>query len=62
MTDVPTRTGFADRLLGLLVDIAIPAGALLITFGVWQIYHPAAFIVGGAFLLVGGWQAARKGA
>jgi len=35
---------------------------LLITFGVWQLNHPAAFIVGGAFLLAGGWIAARKGA
>jgi hypothetical protein len=51
-----------SRLSEIVTDLAGVAGASLITFGVWRIYDPAAFIVGGAFLLVGAWLAARRSA
>lgn len=44
----------------LLIDVAGVAGAASITFGAWLIYHPGAFIVGGACLVVGAWLASRK--
>lgn len=49
------------KLGDLVIDAAIVAGAGLITYGVWLIYQPAAFIVGGLFLLGGGWLFASRG-
>ena len=53
---------FADRIGGILVDVAFVGGSVSITAGAWQIYHPAAFIVGGILLLSGASLAARRGA
>lgn len=36
------------------------AGTASITFGAWQVYHPAGYIVGGMILLVGAVISARK--
>ena len=49
-----------NRLSEFATDAAAAAGAGLITFGVAMINRPAAFIVAGAFLLVGAWLFARK--
>jgi hypothetical protein len=43
----------------ILIDIAGLTGAALVSFGAWQIYRPAGFIVGGVFLLVGSFLTAR---
>jgi hypothetical protein len=43
------------------VDVAGALGAASITYGAWQVYHPAAFIAGGLFLLIAAWLLARKG-
>jgi hypothetical protein len=51
-----------NRLADLALDAAALVGAALITYGVWLIYQPAAFIVAGAFVLTGAWLAARRGA
>jgi hypothetical protein len=48
------------RLGELVTDAAALVGAGLITYGVWLINRPAAFIVAGGFLLAGAWLAARK--
>ncbi len=37
------------------VDAAGLAGAGLIAYGAWQVYHPAGFIVGGVLLVAGAW-------
>lgn len=42
-------------------DLAGLAGVGSIAYGCWAIYHPAGFIVGGAFLLAGCWLAVRAG-
>lgn len=40
-------------------DVAAIAGVGLISYGVWQIYHPAGLIVIGAWLVVGSLILAR---
>lgn len=66
MTDHDLRPSSPRALLvmlgSLLVDATAIGGAGSITVGAWQIFHPAAFIVGGAFLLTAAWLAARRGA
>lgn len=57
----PEPGGTRFRPGGALVTGAIFAGAGLISYGAWLIYHPAAFIVGGGFLLCGGWMFASRG-
>lgn len=60
---MPEPTGptpVANRLADLAADAAGLAGAGLVTAGAWQIYHPAAYLVGGAFLLMGAWLNARR--
>ena len=39
-------------LLTLLRDLTGLAGAGLISYGTWQIFHPAGLIVGGALLFL----------
>lgn len=56
----PSRTPFASRVGELLLDVVGLGGAGLITYGAHLVYHPAGFIVGGAFLLGGVWLVARK--
>jgi len=51
-------SAIGDRLL----EAAFVAGAGLIIVGVWQVYHPAAYIIAGVFLLAGAWLIARKSA
>ncbi|MGC1300920.1 MAG: hypothetical protein WA840_00975 [Caulobacteraceae bacterium] len=60
MTEASQRTPFAAQLAGAVLDAAAFAGAGLIVFGVDLIYRPAAFIVGGVFLLGGAWLIARR--
>lgn len=40
-------------------DATLVAGAAAVSYGVWQIYVPAGWIVGGMLLLAGGWLLAR---
>jgi hypothetical protein len=49
-----------NRLADLALDAAGVAGAGLITFGTWQVYHPAGFIVAGVLMLAGVWLLARR--
>ena len=58
----PTMPGIADRVADLMTDVAGFGGAVAVTYGAGQIYHPAGFIVGGLFLLAGAWLNARKSA
>jgi hypothetical protein len=47
-------TGTGPSYLASLVRDIVGLGAVAsVTFGVWQIYAPAAWIVGGFFLLAG---------
>ena len=55
------QAGGTSRLKDLVEDGAALIGAGSITYGAHLIYEPSAFIVGGLFLLVGAWLAARKG-
>ena len=41
-------------------DIALVLGFLMLIYGIWQIYMPAAFITGGILLLLFGFPP-RKG-
>jgi hypothetical protein len=61
MSDESTSAG-ASRLSDLALDGAAIGGAGLITIGAHMIYQPAAFIVGGLFLLGGAWLTARRAA
>lgn len=56
-----SRASFSVLISGAAVDAAALTGAGSITAGAWQIFHPAAFIVAGLFLLSGAWLAARRG-
>jgi hypothetical protein len=62
MSETGPGAGSRRRLADLVTDGAGIAGAALITYGVWLVHHPAAFIVAGSFLLIGAWLTARKGA
>lgn len=42
--------------VALLTDGAGLAGVGLVSYGTWQIYHPAGLIVFGAFLFAGSWR------
>lgn len=44
----------------VLRDIGGLAGIGLLSFGAWQAYQPAGYIVAGALLLVGAWIAGSK--
>lgn len=44
----------------MLRDVGGLAGVGLVSYGAWDAYHPAGFIVGGALLLAGAWIAAAK--
>lgn len=41
----------------LLADLVVLAGIAGAVFGVWQIWPPAAWVVGGAALAFAGWRA-----
>lgn len=43
--------GFKKKIKTMIDDLLFAAGALLISFGVYQIYIPAGYIVLGAFLI-----------
>jgi hypothetical protein len=43
-----------------LIDVAGLIGAGSVTYGVWLVYHPAAFIIGGVMILIAAWLAAPK--
>lgn len=58
----PQRPPRSTSLGEILTDLATLGGVISITFGAWQIYQPAGFIVGGTFLLTGAWFAARRSA
>lgn len=47
---------------GWAPDALMLSGVAGIAYGAWLVYAPAGFIVGGAFMLVGGVLAARRGA
>lgn len=49
-----------DFVSGWTPDTMMAAGAGCITYGVWLVYAPAGFVVGGGFLLTAGVLAARK--
>lgn len=48
------------KLLPYLRDGFMVAGAGLITYGVWQLHPPSAFIVGGGLLLAVGLAGALR--
>jgi len=62
MTNQSPRPQRAQFLAERALEAAFVAGAGLIIYGIWDIYHPAAFIVAGAFLLCGAFMIARKSA
>lgn len=41
-------------------DIAGVMGAGMVSFGTWEVFHPAGVIVSGAFLLGGAWLSAKR--
>lgn len=43
----------AAALPDLVRDVVGMAGAALVSYGAWQVYQPAGFIVGGAMLIAG---------
>ena len=43
----------------VLRDLSGLGGVVSATFGAWQIYHPAGWVVGGLFLIAGAWLAAK---
>lgn len=45
-----------------MIDLAALGGAVSVVHGIDLIYHPAAFIAGGAMLLIGAWKLARRAA
>lgn len=45
-----------------MIDLAALGGVVAIVHGVDLVYHPAAFIVGGAMALIGAWKLARRAA
>jgi hypothetical protein len=50
-----------DALPVILRDLGGLGGIASTTFGAWQIYAPAGWIVGGLFLIAGAWLLARAG-
>ncbi len=57
---VPGRLRNVRRAIGavlpdLLRDVAGIAGAAAISYGAWQVYRPAGWIVGGALAVAGAW-------
>jgi hypothetical protein len=48
---VPAQTGLSGCLSGTLSQCRSQLGAALLDYGIWLIYHPAAFIAGGALLV-----------
>ncbi|QLY37558.1 hypothetical protein HV164_13990 [Citrobacter freundii] len=46
-------------ILMILAPLVGVLGALLLSFGAWQIYPPAGFVVGGALCLFWSWMVAR---
>ncbi len=48
-----------DRLKSAQPDALMVAGACAVSYGIWMIYPPAGFVVGGVFLLVAGWLLAK---
>lgn len=51
--------GLQTRSAGLALDIAAVAGLALITYGVWLVFPPAAFIVAGVIIFAAAWRLAR---
>lgn len=51
---MPSLSDLARDAVGLL-------GAGLVTYGAWQIYVPAGFIVGGGMMMFAAWRLARAG-
>ncbi|HVK56514.1 MAG TPA: hypothetical protein VM532_15985 [Burkholderiales bacterium] len=49
-----------DKVLRLLPDALITAGLASVSYGVWSIYEPAGYIVGGALMAVIGYLADRR--
>jgi len=47
------------KLYDILSELAMAAGFLLLVYGVYQIYAPAAYIIGGAGLFLFGFPARR---
>lgn len=58
----PTISGIVGAVADAAQDGAALAGACSVTYGAHLIYHPAGFIVGGAFLLTAAWLTARASA
>lgn len=44
----------------LVCDLAGLAGGAAVTYGVWSIYHPAGWIIGGGLALAGAWLVASR--
>lgn len=61
MTEPKQRRGLGGFVADLVEDGGAVVGAGLITFGVWRIYEPAAFIAAGAFMFAAAWGLASKG-
>lgn len=62
MPDQNARQRLAAAISGYVEDGVALLGASLVTYGSYQVYHPAGSIVGGLFLLVPAWRAARRAA
>lgn len=58
------QPGRVRRAIAMAADLALDGTALtgagLITYGAHLVYHPAGFMVGGAFCLAAAWITARK--
>ncbi|WP_074410488.1 hypothetical protein [Enterobacter roggenkampii] len=46
-------------ILKILTPLIGVLGALLLSFGVWMIYHPAGYITGGVLCLAWSWLVAK---
>lgn len=43
-----------EKLISLLPDVLMVAGATSVSYGFWLIYQPAGYLAGGAFALAAG--------
>jgi hypothetical protein len=62
MATLRRLNGWVRASIGVvLTDLCGIGGAALISYGVWQVYHPAGLMMGGVLLLAGAVLNARQG-
>jgi len=53
------RAKASNLFTGLLTPVLALAGAALLSYGAYMIYHPAAFIVGGLLVIYAAYDSSR---